>query len=146
MPESMRVERAGMGGRLRFDFHHGRAFAHITGWRPGRELRYAIDRFDAADLPFHITRLGRGPDYGFRSERVEDWMTIRDTRYTLAPGMHGGSVLRRRVVWQRHLAPDLYFGWLQQTVMERAQVRLLELIRNQVDADRTARLRMIAAQ
>ena len=144
MPERMRVEQGGLGGRVRFDFHHGRAFAHITGWQPGRELRYAVDRYDAADLPFHITRLGRGPDYGFRSERVEDWMTIEDTRYTLAPGAHGGSVLRRRVVWQRHLAPDVYFGWLQQTVMERAQMRLLELIRERAKVD-GAKSRMIAA-
>lgn len=145
VPESMRVEQAGLGGRVRFDFHHGSAFARITGWRPGRELRYAIERFDAADLPFHITRLGRGPDYGFRSERVEDWMTIRDTSYTLTPDRHGGSVLRRRVVWQRHLAPDLYFGWLQQTVMERAQTRLLELLRGQVQLDEAKKVRMIAA-
>jgi len=146
MPERMRVERTGLGGRVRFDFHQGSAFAHITGWQPGRELRYAVDRFDANDLPFHITRLGRGPDYGFRSERVEDWLTIRDTSYWLAPGAHGGSVLRRRVVWQRHLAPDLYFGWLQQTVMEHAQARLLELIRARVNADKADKLRMIAAK
>lgn len=140
MPERMLVEEPGLGGQVRFDFHHGSAFARITGWQPGRELRYAVDSFKANDLPFHITRLGRGPDYGFRSERVEDWLTIRDTRYALRPGPHGGSVLRRRVVWQRHLAPDLYFGWLQQTVMERAQLRLLELIRDRADVDDAGRV------
>jgi uncharacterized protein YndB with AHSA1/START domain len=133
MPERMSVEQGRLGGRVRFDFHHGSAFARITAWQPGRELRYSVDGFEANDLPFHITRLGRGPDYGFRSERVEDWLTVRDTRYTLRRGARGGSVLERRVVWQRHLAPDLYFGWLQQTVMDRAQVRLLELIRDRVD-------------
>jgi uncharacterized protein YndB with AHSA1/START domain len=139
MPERMLVEQPQLGGQVRFDFHHGSAFARITGWQPGRELRYAIASFKAQDLPFHITRLGRGPDYGFRSERVEDWLTIRDTRYTLAPGAHGGTLLRRRVVWQRHLAPALYFGWLQQTVMERAQVRLLELVRDRAASDRSGR-------
>ena len=64
---------------------------------------------------------------------------VRGTRYTLSPGVRGGSVLRRRVIWQRHLAPDSYFGWLQQTVMERAQVRLLELIRNRADIDYAGR-------
>jgi hypothetical protein len=64
----------------------------------------------------------------------------------LTPGARGGSVLRRRVVWQRHLAPDLYFGWLQQTVMEHAQVRLLELIRARVNAEEADKLRMIAVK
>lgn len=144
MPERMKVEQARLGGQVRFDFHQGSAFARVTGWQPGRELRYAIDSFKANDLPFHITRLGRGPDYGFRSERVEDWLTVRDTRYTLAPTASGGTLLRRRVVWQRHLAPDVYFGWLQQTVMERAQVRLLELLRDRANLE-TGRYGAIAA-
>lgn len=60
---------------------------------------------------------------------MEDWLTILDTRYTLSETNDGQTRLRRRVVWRRHLAPDVYFGWLQQTVMERGQLRLLELIR-----------------
>jgi hypothetical protein len=125
----MQVERGGLGGRVRFDFSQGTAFARITRWQPGQELAYAVDGYDITDLPFHITRLGRGPDYGFRSERIEDWLTILDTRYTFTQTANGGTLLRRRIVWQRHLAPDVYFGWLQQTVMERGQLRLLELIR-----------------
>ncbi|HEX4341498.1 MAG TPA: hypothetical protein VH062_36565 [Polyangiaceae bacterium] len=132
MPDRMVVERGGLGGRVRFDFSQGTAFARITKWNPGHELAYAVDRYDVRDLPFHITRLGRGPDYGFRSERVEDWLTILDTRYTLTRSENGETILRRRIVWQRHLAPDVYFGWLQQTVMERGQVRLLELVRSRV--------------
>jgi uncharacterized protein YndB with AHSA1/START domain len=132
MPDRMVVERGGLGGRIRFDFSQGTAFARITQWKPGRELAYAVDRYEIRDLPFHITRLGRGPDYGFRSERVEDWLSIVDTRYTLTPAPGGGTVLQRRIVWRRHLAPDIYFGWLQQTVMQRGQVRLLELVRNRV--------------
>jgi uncharacterized protein YndB with AHSA1/START domain len=132
MPERMNIERAGRGGRVRFDFSQGTAFARITTWKPGRELAYTVDRYQIQDLPFHITRLGRGPDYGFRSERIEDWLTIVDTSYTLTRSSDGRTVLRRRIRWQRHLAPDLYFGWLQQVVMERGQIRLLELIRNRV--------------
>jgi hypothetical protein len=130
MPGSMSVEQPRMGGRVRFDFDQGTAFARITQWEPGRELRYVVERYEMHDLPFHITRLGRGPDYGFRSERVEDWLTILDTRYTMTATADGRTKLQRRIVWRRHLAPDPYFGWLQQVVMERGQVRLLELIRD----------------
>jgi uncharacterized protein YndB with AHSA1/START domain len=132
MPDRMHVEQGGLGGRVRFDFDQGTAFARITQWQPGRQLAYSIEHYDIHDLPFHITRLGRGPDYGFRRERVEDWLTVLDTRYTLSPAANGGSLLRRRVVWRRHLAPALYFGWLQQTVIERSQLRLLELIQSRV--------------
>jgi hypothetical protein len=133
MPDRMLVERGGLGGRARFEFSQGTAFARITKWQPGRQLAYTVDGYEIHDLPFHITRLGRGPDYGFRSERVEDWLTVLDTRYTLTPSSDGGTLLRRRILWQRHLAPDLYFGWLQQTVMERGQLRLLELIGSRVE-------------
>ena len=131
MPDKMQVETPALGGRVRFDFSQGTAFARIRTWRPSQELAYGIDRYEIHDLPFHITRLGRGPDYGFRRERVEDWLTVLDTRYTLTP-TPAGTVVRRRVVWRRHLAPDVYFGWLQQAVMEKSQVRLLELIRSRV--------------
>jgi hypothetical protein len=97
-----------------------------------RPRNHTVDHYDIRDLPFHITRLGRGPDYGFRRERMEDWLTIVDTRYTLTPPPNGGTALQRRIVWRRHLAPDIYFGWLEQTVMERGQVRLLELVRSRV--------------
>jgi hypothetical protein len=127
----MKVETPALGGRVRFDFSQGTAFARIRSWHPPFELAYGIDRYEIHDLPFHITRLGRGPDYGFRRERVEDWLTVLDTRYTLTPTA-AGTVVHRRVVWRRHLAPDAYFGWLQQAVMERSQLRLLELVRNRV--------------
>jgi uncharacterized protein YndB with AHSA1/START domain len=134
MPQRMRVLRPGAGGQLRFDFDQGVAFATVRRWERGRALDYTIDRYAMHDLPFHITRLGRGPAYGLRHERVEDWLTVLDTRYTLTP--HGeGCTLSRRVVWRRHLAPDLYFGWLQQSVMQRGQERLLELIRARVVAN-----------
>lgn len=131
MPEKMRVEQPVLGGRVRFDFSQGTAFARIRTFRAPYELAYGIDRYQIRDLPFHITRLGRSPDYGFRRERVEDWLTVLDTRYTLlaAPG---GTMVSRRVIWRRHLAPDVYFGWLQQAVMEQSQERLLELLRDRV--------------
>jgi uncharacterized protein YndB with AHSA1/START domain len=131
MPDRMRVETAALGGRVRFDFSQGTAFARIRAFRPPYELAYGIDRYEIHDLPFHITRLGRGPHYGFRRERIEDWLTVLDTRYTLTP-TPVGTVVHRRIVWRRHLAPDVYFGWLQQTVMERSQLRLLELVRSRV--------------
>lgn len=132
MPGRMSVDEPGVGGHVRFDSDQGTAFARITQWQPGRELAYVVGRYEMHDLPFHITRLGRSPDYGFRSERVEDWLTILDTRYSLTATAEGGTRLQRRIVWRRHLAPDLYFGWLQQVVMERGQGRLLQLIRDRV--------------
>jgi hypothetical protein len=138
MPERMLVEKPGPSGTIRFDFSQGTAFAGVTAWRPGHELRYAVRDYVIRDLPFHITRLGRSPDYGFRSERVQDWLTIDDTRYQMTPD-GGGTKLTRRIVWRRHLAPDLYFGWLQQTVMSRGQIRLLELIRETAREQRRER-------
>jgi len=135
MPDRMVVEKPELGGRVRFDFSQGTAFARIRTWEPPYGLSYGIDRYKIRDLPFHITRLGRSPDYGFRRERVEDWLTVLDTHYTLVR-TGSGTLLRRRVVWQRHLSPDVYFGWLQQAVMERSQVRLLELVRERIENPR----------
>jgi hypothetical protein len=138
MPERMVVEKPGLDGRLRFDFSQGTAFARVTTWSPPTELAYTVERYDIHDPPFHITRLGRGPSYGLRSERINDWLTLLDTRYTMHPTPNGGHILRRRVVWRRHLAPGLYFGWLQQAIMERGQVRLLELIRERARQARSS--------
>jgi len=33
------------------------------------------------------------------------------------------------MVWRRHLAPAIYFGWLQQAVIERGHARLLAHLR-----------------
>jgi uncharacterized protein YndB with AHSA1/START domain len=139
MPERMLVERPGRDGLLRFDFAQGTAFARVTEWQAPRRLSYAVTHYAIHDLPFHITRLGRSPDYGFRQERVEDWLSLEDTRYELEPAPGNSTLLRRRVVWRRHLAPDFYFGWLEQTVMERGQVRLLELIQERVRARKPER-------
>jgi hypothetical protein len=132
VPHSLTVDSPGPEGRLRLDFSQGTAFAHVTEWRDGRELAFEVDRYQIRDLPFHITRLGRSPDYGVRAERVEDWLTFLELRYSLAPAADGGTLLTRRTTWRRHLAPTLYFGWLQQTVVERGQRRLLELLREQI--------------
>jgi uncharacterized protein YndB with AHSA1/START domain len=143
MPERMRVEQPGVDGSVRFDFDQGIAFARITAWTPNQELAYGVNRYEVHDLPFHITRLGRGPDYGFRRERVEDWLTLEGTRWTLE-AVAGSTLLRRRVVWRRHLAPDFYFGWLQQSVMERGQRRLLELVRTRVETTRSSPVNRLA--
>ena len=132
IPERMTVDRAGPDGRLHFDFSQGTAFAEVTAWNAPRELAYAVTRYEVHDLPFHITRLGRTPDYGFRKERVEDWLSIESTRYELVPAPGGKTWLRRSIVWRRHLTPDFYFGWLQQSIMARGQARLLELIAESV--------------
>jgi len=132
IPERMAVDRAGPDGRLHFDFSQGTAFARVTAWNPPRELAYAVTGYEIHDLPFHITRLGRTPDYGFRKERVGDWLTIESTRYELVSAPGDKTWLRRSIVWRRHLAPDFYFGWLEQTIMARGQVRLLELIAESV--------------
>jgi hypothetical protein len=121
-----------VGGRVTATFSQGVAHGHVTEWIPGRTLAYAIDRYEITDLPFHITRLGRSPSYGLRAERVEDWLTILSTRFDIVPLASGRTELRREVVWRRHLAPAIYFGWLQQTVIQRGQDRLLALIRERV--------------
>ena len=59
-------------------------------------------------------------------------LTLVRTRYRLVPLPSGATELRREVVWRRHLAPALYFAWLQQVVIQRGQDRLLELIRRRV--------------
>jgi hypothetical protein len=134
MPRSMSIRNPGPEAELRFDFGQGIAFGSIIRWRQDRELSYRIDRFQIEDPPFHITRLGRSPNYGFRSERVEDWLSVSSVRYSLEPFGEGGTRLVRRVVWRRHLAPGFYFGWLQQAVIERGQRRLLALIHEKVCA------------
>jgi hypothetical protein len=134
MPQRLSVDQGGLGGRVRCELSVGVAFASITQWQPDRSFAFDVLRYDIQDQPFHITRLGRGPDYGFRRERIEDWLTLLDTSYSLEPAGAGRTLLRRRVVWRRHLAPGVYFGWLQQTVMEHSQRRLLELIRSRAEA------------
>jgi len=114
---------------VRVEQSTGTAEGHITAWEPGRTLEYGIDQYRALDPPFHITRLGRAPDYGLRAERVGDWLTIESIRFDLAPLPHGHTALTRTIVWRRHLAPGFYFGWLQQAVIERGQTRLLDHLR-----------------
>jgi hypothetical protein len=131
----MEVADAGPDGRLRLDFSQGSAHGHVTRWQPGRALAFAVDRYQIEDLPFHITRLGRGPHWGLRTERVDDWLTFLELRYTLAPSPAGGTLLTRQTTWRRHLAPAFYFGWLQQQIIARGQLRLLELIRDRVPSE-----------
>jgi uncharacterized protein YndB with AHSA1/START domain len=132
MPRRMELLDAGPAGRLRLDFSQGKAHGHVTTWAPGRALAFTVDRYQIDDLPFHITRLGRGPHWGLRTERIDDWLTLMDLRYTLEPTPSGGTRLTRQTTWRRHLAPAFYFGWLQQQIMTRGQGRLLELVRERV--------------
>lgn len=134
MPRRFVVEEPIEGGRVTGAFSQGLVRGHVTTWKPGRTLAYAIDGYEIDDLPFHITRLGRGPSYGLRSERVEDWLTIESTRWDLSLRPDGGTELRRELVWRRHLAPAVYFGWLQQTIIQRGQDRLLALVRERIAA------------
>jgi hypothetical protein len=132
MPTQLEIEAPGPAGRVHAAFSHGVAHGHVTDWRRGRALAYVIDRYDIDDLPFHITRLGRGPHYGLATERIEDWLTVVSMRYDLEAAPGGRTTLRRSVTWRRHLAPGFYFGWLQDQIMSRGQQRLLELIRERV--------------
>jgi hypothetical protein len=132
MPRRMGVLNAGPQGNLRMDFSQGSAHGHVTTWQPGRALAFAVDRYQIDDLPFHITRLGRGPHWGLRTERVDDWLTMIELRYTLEATPSGGTLLTRQTTWRRHLAPGFYFGWLQQQIITRGQLRLLELLRQRV--------------
>jgi uncharacterized protein YndB with AHSA1/START domain len=134
MPRRMEIAGAGPRGRLRLDFSQGTAHGHVTAWQPGRALAFTVDRYEIHDLPFHITRLGRGPHWGLRTERVDDWLTLLELRYSLTPTATG-TLLTRQTTWRRHLAPGFYFGWLQQQVIGRGQRRLLELIRDRVPSE-----------
>ncbi|HEU5074798.1 MAG TPA: hypothetical protein VFU02_11500 [Polyangiaceae bacterium] len=129
IPRSLEVVRPGAGGSVRIEQSTGIAEGRITQWQPGRTFEYGIDAYWVKDPPFHITRLGRGPDYGLRAERVGDWLTIERVRFELAPRPNGQTELTRTMVWRRHLAPSLYFGWLQQAVIDRGQARLLDHLR-----------------
>jgi hypothetical protein len=147
IPRRIQVERPGPGGRVRIDFSHG-AFARVTAWEPGASFAFQVERYQIQDLPFHITRLGRGPHYGLKPERASDWLTLGEVRYTLSPapgpGGAGGTILGRTMTWRRHLAPGFYFGWLQERIMSRAQERLLQLVRDRIAADPTPSPRSIA--
>ena len=131
MPRRMEIADPGPRGRLRLDFSQGTAHGHVTTWQPGRTLTFTVDRYQIHDLPFHITRLGRGPHWGLRTERVDDWLTLLELRYELT-ATPAGTLLTRHTTWRRHLAPGFYFGWLQQQIIGRGQARLLELIRARV--------------
>jgi uncharacterized protein YndB with AHSA1/START domain len=133
MPSRFSVDAPGPGGRVTAVFSHGVARGHVTEWVPGRAMAFQIDRYEIDDLPFHITRLGRGPHYGLRTERVDDWLTLTGARYRLQPAPDGGTRLTREVSWRRHLAPGFYFAWLQDAVMQRGQDRLLELLRQRIE-------------
>jgi uncharacterized protein YndB with AHSA1/START domain len=145
MPRRFSVDTPGPDGRVTAVFSHGVAHGHVTEWVPGRVLAFQIDRYDIDDLPFHITRLGRGPHYGLRTERVDDWLTLTGARYRLQPAPDGATRLTREVSWRRHLAPGFYFGWLQATIMRRGQDRLLELLKQQVPASEPADARAAVA-
>jgi len=138
MPSRFSIDTPGPNGQVRTVFSSGVAHGHVTEWVPGRVLAFQIDRYDIDDLPFHITRLGRGPHFGLHPDRVEDWLTLTGARYRLEPAPGGGTVLVRDVSWRRHLAPAFYFGWLQDTIMRRGQDRLLELLRQRIERDRPA--------
>jgi uncharacterized protein YndB with AHSA1/START domain len=131
MPRRMELNDAGPEGRLRLEFSQGIAHGHVTRWEPARRLVFTIDRYEIHDPPFHITRLGRGPHWGMKAERVEDWLTLLELRYTLS-ATAGGTRIERQTVWRRHLAPGFYFGWLQEKIIARGQLRLLELVRERL--------------
>ncbi len=132
IPRSLTIHEPGLNAALEIRFDQGVAYGHVTRFRPGEALSFAIDRYEIVDLPFHITRLGRGPHWGLKTERVDDWLTLLDVTYRLERTSAGGTRLERRTTFRRHLSPDFYFGFLQQTVMERCQARLLEAIRERV--------------
>jgi uncharacterized protein YndB with AHSA1/START domain len=133
MPSRFSIEPPGPSGRVRAEFGSGVALGRVTEWVPGQVLAFAIDGYEIEDLPFHITRLGRGPHYGLHPDRVDDWLTLTGTRYQLRPAPGGGTQLTRHVSWRRHLAPAFYFGWLQDAIMKRGQDRLLELLRERIE-------------
>ncbi len=138
IPRRLEVVRPGVGGSVRLEQSTGVGEGRITEWVPGETLEYRVDSYRVDDSPFHITRLGRAPDYGLRAERVGDWLTVERVRFDVAALPDGKTELLRTMVWRRHLAPHFYFGWLQQAIIERGQARLLAQLR-QVLAERPRR-------
>lgn len=134
IPRSLEVVRPGAGGQIRLEQSTGTAEGRISTWVPGETLEYGIDAYRVNDPPFHITRLGRAPDYGLRAERVGDWLTVERVRFDIAALPNGQTELQRTMVWRRHLAPAIYFGWLQQEVIERGHARLLAHLRQTLTA------------
>ena len=94
MPSRFSVDSPGPDGRVTAVFSHSVARGHIRSGCPTL-LAFQIDRYEIDDLPFHITRLGRGPHYGLRTERVDDWLTLTGARYRLQPAPGGGTRLTR---------------------------------------------------
>lgn len=135
MARRLEVLEPRVGGRVRMEQSFGTVHARIRELEPARTFAYDVEGYDVSDPPFHITRLGRGPHFGLRPERVDDWLTVVDTRYELEPLPGGRARLTRRMSWRRHLGPGFYFAPLQQAVLERGQARLLDLIRETVEHD-----------
>lgn len=133
IPHRLAIRDPSPHGKLEIHFDQGVAYGKITRFRRGAELAFSIERYEIRDLPFHITRLGRGPHWGLKTERVDDWLTLIDLGYRLERTAAGGTRLERRTTFRRHLAPDFYFGFLQQEIVERGQMRLLELIRERIE-------------
>jgi len=133
IPQRLVIEEPGPAGSLRMEFNHGSAHARVTDWRRGQAFAFEVDHYEIDDPPFFITRLGRAEHFGLKTERVDDWLTLREIRYTFLHDGEGRTVLRRSTVFQRHLSPDFYFGWLEQTILQLGQDRLLEQIRDQVN-------------
>jgi uncharacterized protein YndB with AHSA1/START domain len=137
IPRRLVVDRPGPGGQLRIEFNHGTAHARITAWEPGRQLAFQVERYQLDDPPFFITRLGRGEHFGLKAERVTEWLSFEEIRYTFARTDDGGTRLTRTTSFRRHLSPDFYFGWLEQSVMQRGQERLLRHLRERIETPAT---------
>ena len=138
IPRALRIVRPGKGGALRMEFNHGTAHARITSWEPGRALAFTIERYEIADPPFHITRLGRGEHHGLKVERVTDWLTVGEIRYRFDRGPGETTLLSRSTEFQRHLFPDFYFGWLEPLIMKVGQDHLLEALRERIESREVA--------
>lgn len=135
IPRSMQVTKPGPDGEVVMHFNHGRALASISSWQQNRSLAFVIKDYQLSDPPFFRTRLAVDQHYGLKTERVADWLSFGELRYDLEATSDGYTRLTRTNHFQRHLFPDFYFGWMQETIIKAGTDALLQHIKARCEAN-----------
>jgi hypothetical protein len=125
-----------LDGHVTLNFNHGVMFAHLSDWAPGRRFALHPDSFTLADPPFFITRLGQGEHFGFKAERLTDWVTFQESDWDFLPAPDGKTKLVITNRFTSHLAPEFYFGRIERFVATKIEEFLLDSIDEQVHQPR----------